>query len=160
MNAQLDVWQRQMIIGWINKWMNIYWWTDQRMDAWINIWMGRWIDETNYGKIDRKQVWKNSNQMIKTLINWTHGQIHICMYVRKEGYVLFNKALNTFCLWLYGVSYMVKDHSDSKWGNPLLPLLGELFLIRCKGSFICIFPQIGQHIPWPLLPQWWNTECW
>ena len=32
----------------------------------------------------------------------------------KEGNVLFNEALNTFYLQLYGVRYMVKDHSDSE----------------------------------------------
>ena len=35
--------------------------------------------------------------------------------------VLFNDALNTFYLRLYGVRHMVKDHSDSEKGNPLLP---------------------------------------
>ena len=30
----------------------------------------------------------------------------------KEGNILFNDALNTFYLWLYGVGDMVKDHSD------------------------------------------------
>ena len=39
----------------------------------------------------------------------------------KEGNVLFNDALNTFYLWLYGVRHMVKDHSDSEKGNPLPP---------------------------------------
>ena len=38
---------------------------------------------------------------------------------RKEGNVLFNDALNTFYLWLYGVRHMVKDHSDSEKGNQL-----------------------------------------
>ena len=33
------------------------------------------------------------------------------MYGRKEGNVLFNDALNTFYLLLYGVRHMVKDHS-------------------------------------------------
>ena len=33
--------------------------------------------------------------------------------------VLFNDALNTFYLRLYGVGHMVKDHSDSERGNPL-----------------------------------------
>ena len=46
--------------------------------------------------------------------------------VRKEGNVLFNDALNTFYLRLYGVRHMVKDHLDSKRGNPLPPL-GLLF---------------------------------
>ena len=32
---------------------------------------------------------------------------------RKEGNVLFNDALNTFYLRLYGVGPMAKDHSDS-----------------------------------------------
>ena len=34
--------------------------------------------------------------------------------VRNEGNVLFNDALNTFYLLLYGVEHMVKDHSDSE----------------------------------------------
>ena len=37
---------------------------------------------------------------------------------RKEGNVLFNDALNTFYLRLYGVKHMVKDHSDSEKGKP------------------------------------------
>ena len=40
---------------------------------------------------------------------------------RKEGNVLFNDALNTFYLLLYGVGHMVEDHSDSERGNPLSP---------------------------------------
>ena len=74
----------------------------------------------------------------------------------KEGNVLFNNALNTFYLRLYGVRHMVKDHSDSEKGNSLLPHR-LLFLINSKGSFICTIPQTGQHIPRPLLHQSWNT---
>ena len=44
---------------------------------------------------------------------------------RKEGNVLFNDALNTFYLRLYGVRHMVKDHSDSKRGNHLRTLLPQ-----------------------------------
>ena len=40
---------------------------------------------------------------------------------RKERHVLFNDAINTFYLRLYGVRHMVKDHSDSERGNPLPP---------------------------------------
>ena len=40
---------------------------------------------------------------------------------RKEGNVLFNDALNTFYLRLYGVRHTVMDHSDSEKGNPLSP---------------------------------------
>ena len=38
---------------------------------------------------------------------------------RKEGIVLFNDALNTFYLRLYGVTHMVEDHSDIERGKPL-----------------------------------------
>ena len=46
----------------------------------------------------------------------------------KEGNVLFNDALNTFYLQLYGVGHMVKDHSDSERGNPLLQLAAMVLL--------------------------------
>ena len=36
-----------------------------------------------------------------------------------EANGLFNDALNTFYLRLYGVRHMVKDHSGSERGNPL-----------------------------------------
>ena len=51
---------------------------------------------------------------------------------RKEGNVLFNDALNTLYLRLYGVGHMVKDHSDSERGNPLPPH-GLLFPINSNG---------------------------
>ena len=60
----------------------------------------------------------------------------------RERNVLFNDALNTFYLWLYGVRHMVKDHSDSEKRNPLPP--HRLILsIKSKGSFICTIPQTG-----------------
>ena len=74
---------------------------------------------------------------------------------RKEMF-LFNDALNSFYLRLYGVRHMVKDHSDSEKGNPL-PAHRLLFLISSKGSFICTIPQTGYHIPQPLLHQSWST---
>ena len=60
-----------------------------------------------------------------------------------EGNVLFNNALNTFLIRLYGVGYIVKDHSDSEIENLLPPLHGLLFSISSKGSFICTIPQTG-----------------
>ena len=41
--------------------------------------------------------------------------------LKKEEHILFNDALNTFYLRLYGVRHMVEDHSDSEKGNPLPP---------------------------------------
>ena len=46
---------------------------------------------------------------------------------------------NTF-LMVIRVVYMEKELSDSKRGNPLLPIHG-LTPIRCKGSFICTIPE-------------------
>ena len=60
----------------------------------------------------------------------------------RERNVLFNDALNTFYLRLYGVRHMVKDHSDSEKGNLLLPHR-LLLSINNKGSFIFTTPQTG-----------------
>ena len=60
----------------------------------------------------------------------------------RERNVLFNDALNTFYLRLYGVRHMVKDHSDREKGNPLPPHR-LLLSINSKGSFICTIPQTG-----------------
>ena len=52
---------------------------------------------------------------------------HICVVLLvvpnegNKGNVLFNDILNTFYLWLYGISHMVNDHSDSERRNLLLP---------------------------------------
>ena len=90
---------------------------------------------------------------------WTHGAIfpssqclttcvkkdcgRCCLWngaYKRERNVLFNDALNTFYLRLYGVRHMVKDHSDSEKGNPLPP--HRLLLpINSKGSFICTIPD-------------------
>ena len=62
-------------------------------------------------------------------LSWSHGEVAIqevgsrsgqapesqfSPEGRKEGNVLFNDALNTFYLRLYGVRHMVKYHSDSE----------------------------------------------
>ena len=60
----------------------------------------------------------------------------------RKGNILFHDALNTFYLRLYGVTHMVKNHSDRKRGNPLSPHR-LLFPISSKGSFICTIPQTG-----------------
>ena len=46
--------------------------------------------------------------------NYTPNNQNVIVQIhkgRKEGNVLFNDALNTFYLRLYGVGHMVKDHS-------------------------------------------------
>ena len=80
---------------------------------------------------------------------------------RKEGRkCLFNDALNTFYLWLYGIRHMVKDHSDSEKGNPLPP--HRLLLpISSKGSFICTFTDRIAHtmaFVTPVVEHWLERE--
>ena len=65
-----------------------------------------------------------------------------CVCAREREFFLFNDALNTFYLRLYGVRHMVKDHSDSGKGNPLPPHR-LLLSINSKGSFICTISQTG-----------------
>ena len=73
--------------------------------------------------------------------------LFLCFFVgretcllERERNVLFNDALNTFYLRLYGVRHMVTDHSDSEKGNPLPPHR-LLLSSNSKGSFICTIPQ-------------------
>ena len=60
----------------------------------FNIWLGYMINNHMQSVAEKKICW--------TFIG------------TKDGNVLFNDALNTFYLWLYGVIYMVKDHSVSE----------------------------------------------
>ena len=78
----------------------------------------------------------------------------------REKNVLFNVALNTFYLRLYGVRHMVKDHSDSEKGNPLPPH-SLLLLINSKGSFICTIPDRITHntaFVTPVVEHWLERE--
>ena len=55
--------------------------------------------------------------MVKSLANWfvtLYRLQHRAFFFkwRKDGNVLFNDALNTFYLRLYGVRHVVKDHSE------------------------------------------------
>ena len=69
--------------------------------------------------------------MVKTY-SCTHCKVEGTF--RKEGHVVFNDALNTFYLRLYGVRHnMVKDQSDNERENP----------VSSKGYFMCIIPQTG-----------------
>ena len=64
---------------------------------------------------------------------YTAIMLMLVLILGKEGNILFNDALNTFYLRLYGVRHMVKDHSDSERGNPLPPH-GLLFGPDLKGT--------------------------
>ena len=79
------------------------------------------------------------------------------MKTKEEKKCLFNDALNTFYLRLYGVGHMVKDHSDSERGNPLPPH-GLLFPISSKGSFYVDHPtdRITHTPPFatPVVERW------
>ena len=56
-------------------------------------------------------VWQNTLDVATSIPQDNKHQILSC---NKGGNVLFNDALNTFYLRLYGVGHMVKDHSDSE----------------------------------------------
>ena len=77
------------------------------------------------------------------IVTLKHSTVDVhMMYVERQRNILFNDALNTFYLRLYGVRHMVKDHSDSEKGNPLSPHR-LLLSINSKGSFICTIPHTG-----------------
>ena len=66
---------------------------------------------------------------------------------KNKSDILFNDALNTFYLWLYGIRHMVKDHTDSERGNPPLPH-GLVFPINNHGVRLESVSAVGTvHIP-------------
>ena len=71
---------------------------------------------------------------------------------RQEGNVLFNDALNTFYLQLYGIRDMVKDHSDSEKGNPLPPHR-LLFTINSNPT-----DRIAHTFVTPVVEHWLERE--
>ena len=71
-----------------------------------------------WGPLDTQSPYTLSTFSTHLLCPWLSIELK---GTRKEGNVLFNDALNTFYLRLYGIRHMVKDHSDSKKGNPLPP---------------------------------------
>ena len=94
----------------------------------------------------------------KTLALWKCFTV-----IWKEGNVLFNDALNTFYLRLYGVGHMVKNHSDSERGNPLPPH-GLLSQITSKGltphggpiELFLTPANAPRQRPWYVLSCLWN----
>ena len=76
---------------------------------------------------------------------------------RKEGYVLFNDALNTFYLRLYGVRHMVKDYSNSETVKPAAATWVTLSDYS-KSSFICTIPQAGYTFATPVVEHWLERE--
>ena len=113
------------------------WWWDVQDDTRIHILI------LVYLTAHSTHVGARCSSMIECLliVQW----VVPCKFVPHDGrkeMFLFNDALNTFYLRLYGVGHMVKDHSDSEIVNPLLPHR-LLFPISSKGSFIQTIPQTG-----------------
>ena len=77
----------------------------------------------------------------------------------RERNVLFNDALNTFYLRLYGVRHMVKDHSDIEKGNPLPPHR-LLLSINSKGLLYAPSQHRITHTTYhiPVLEPWLERE--
>ena len=69
----------------------------------------------------------------------------------RERNVLFNDALNTFYLRLYGVRHMVKDHSDS------CRHIGYSFRLAARVLLCAPSHRQDSNIPRPLLHQSWST---
>ena len=65
-------------------------------------------------------TWRGTNGCM--MLSYTQREyIGDDVWQKRERNVLFNDALNTFYLRLYGVRHMVKNHSDSEKDNPLPP---------------------------------------
>ena len=70
---------------------------------------------------DKHSLWLLANTWLHTVVYTSQDHLS-----ERERNVLFNDALNTFYLRLFGIRHMVKDHSDSERGNPLPPTWATL----------------------------------
>ena len=102
----------------------------------VDHWLERKIAQTAAGSTEKD---RSDNRPLQRRARYRLSYIPL---PGGERNILFNDALNTFYLRLYGVRHMVKDHSDSEKGNPLSPHR-LLLSINSKGSFICTIPQTG-----------------
>ena len=96
------------------------------VEHWMELEIAQWVDHE--GSIRRPTAWWANALTMKLHLGPT-----------KEGNILFNGALNTFYLRLYGVRHMVKNHSDWERGNSLPPHR-LLFPCSSKGSFYMHHP--------------------
>ena len=97
------------------------------------------LTETNI--LNRLYIFVNSVMSINKSKSQPRFEIVESRIFFHQGNILFNHALNTFYLWLYGVGYRVKNHSDSKRRKPAATW--ATLLISSKGSFICTIPWTG-----------------
>ena len=66
----------------------------------------------------------------------------ILHHERKEGNVLFNDALNTFYLRLYGDTHIKKDHSEGERGDTHCRHMGYSFRLAAR-VLLYASPQTG-----------------
>ena len=85
----------------------------------LAIWLA--LDEINLQKWSMVVKFEQGSDYYQKIIKMLISGVNP---TNRERNVLFNDALNTFYLRLYGVRHMVKDHSDSERGNLLPPLHG------------------------------------
>ena len=78
----------------------------------VNLRGRSWIATCEQNKEGRKEMFYLTMHSTHFIYGYMEG--------RKEGNVLFNDALNTFYLRLYGVRHMVDDHSDNETARVLL----------------------------------------
>ena len=125
---------------WLAAWDLLYA-PSQRQDgthhSWKNSSMGRTKRDPSDDPPHQNRMSYHFSCRLLCMMYYTYS-----IHQARERNVLFNDALNTFYLRLYGVRQMVKDHSDSEKGNPLPPHR-LLLSINSKGSFICTIPQTG-----------------
>ena len=106
---------------------------------------------------------RNPCLLLSSISNRHKRSLDVHQQTRKEGrkemFYLTTHSTH-FILLLYGIGYIVKDHSDNERGNLLLPH-GLLFPISSKDSFICTIPDRIAHTTafvTPVVEHWLKQE--
>ena len=110
-------------------------WLEREIAQWVHPMKDRSDDPPHHERT--LYLWATSRSSIPLERN---SHFCGCLFSWREltgGKVLFNDALNTIWMRLYGVGHMVKDHSYSERGNPLSPIYVIVFSISSKDILYC-----------------------
>ena len=100
---------------------------------------------TEATRLMNKRYWSTPQFRLNVCIGFSDNKVRTRLEIigTTEQIVLFNDVLNIFNFLYDGHGHMVNSIQKAREKTLLLPLLGLLFSISSKQSFICTIPQIG-----------------
>ena len=133
----LTEWLTDWLTDWVTDWLSD--WVTEWLTDWLTDWLTEWMNEWLFNDtiplevlpplvevelfvlvdVGRLQCLLDVHDLVTLPVQFVHHLLGTLSNNNKQfkWNVLFNDALNTFYLQLYGVGHMVKDNSDSERGK-------------------------------------------